>query len=117
MKIEFSNSNDMNNILYISFINTTANHNKENFNAKILKEEFSLRNIDAKLEGNTFNWKEYIKKKNININSNEVENDGDEKEEKSENVVDRIYLPVNKCGDYEGHGLVYYRPCISGEIV
>jgi hypothetical protein len=105
----------MNNILYISFFNTTANQNKENFNAKILKEEFSLINIVTKLEEITFNWKENIKK--TNINSNEVENDSNEKEEKNENIIDRIYLPVNKSGDYEGHGLVYYRPCISGEIV
>jgi hypothetical protein len=105
----------MNVILYIRFFKIIANQNKKNFNIRILKEEFSLRNIDKKLEENIFNWKEYIKTKNIN--SIEEENNSDEKEEENENVIDRILLPVDKYGNYKGFGFVYYRPCISGEIV
>jgi hypothetical protein len=115
VNIEFLNWYDMNVVLHIAFFKIIANQNKENFNVRILKEEFSLRNIDIKLEKNIFNWKKYIKKKNIN--TTEVESDSDENEEKNENIVDRIFLPVNKYGNYKGYGFVYYRPCISGEIV
>jgi hypothetical protein len=113
----------MNVILHICFQSKIANENKSLFNMDTIKEAFSLKYHKFKLntEKSSFDWKEYLKEKRIEnmkkkdlCQKSEKEIFGDELEDE---IIERIYLPCDDKGNYKGYGFIYYRPCISGEIV